>query len=383
MGMPYPHELYTEYDAELGGRVADLLRGVRTQEAMVGSYTSQDNLAHLRDSLDWLASKLPVVNILYNCFEDWTVVLYLLKQSARAAFARENYEEGVFHKGDGANGKGWYDAVLASAFGSYMHYPGIALFTQPWPSADRPSPHLVALKGRRFVSVTEADKMAIVSANFKSLRDHSTTLTARNLYKDLISFPPSFMVMISTNVDPTFTSADGGVERSLSVVNWPLKFCKAPEPGTCQRQVDAGLKSPAAVALFAKQLVWLLIQVDTAWMDYNDSRVGPQPVAVRSAISNFLAQDSTDLALEYLTHLCHVVDGPAEASSPADLRKGFTEWMRTPNSRNGRREAGEALGKHAAEIATAVGHRYRMIGTQRGFLARGPAPAGEASSSRG
>ena len=143
------------------------------------------------------------------------------------------------------------------------------MLTQTWPAGDKPSPHLIGCKGRRFVSITEAEKKGVInSSNFKTLRDHSSILSCRNLFKDMTAFRVQFMLQMSTNITPSFSSLDGGVERSLAVVDWLLKFCNRPTSGTNERPIDSTLKSQKVVEAHAVQIVYLLMKVDSAWAGF-------------------------------------------------------------------------------------------------------------------
>ena len=109
MGIDYPgarmaawDDMDIEYERrryKLGTFLEETLVLARTQEAMIDEYGEAHNVNGLTPRFNKRACCFDVLSILYGCFEDWPVTLDLLKQTARGAFARENYEEGVFHKG--------------------------------------------------------------------------------------------------------------------------------------------------------------------------------------------------------------------------------------------------------------------------------------------
>ena len=291
-----------------------------------------------------------------------------MKQTARGAFARENYEEGVFHKGEGSNGKGWWDAVLSKAFGTYVYHPGLALLTQAWPGGDKASPHVIGCKGRRFVCISEADKKGtIISSSYKTLRDHSSVLTARNLYKDLASFRVQFMMQLSTNVTPAFTSNDGGVERSLVVIEWPLKFTRNPKVGTAERLIKTTLKSEKSTEDHAVQLVYILMKVDRAWRNFEDSRVSPQPVAVQVATAKFLKKEDDDQALEFLRMDTDTTAVASQATTDSQIVRAFRTYIGR-QGRDALKEAREALEKHLFGVAGEGRRLYRQKGAQANYV---------------
>ena len=208
-------------------------------------------------------------------------------------FSREQYEESVFFKGEGRNGKGWLNGLLSYLLGTYMSQPALVLFTRPFPGGETPSPHVLALRGVRIVAVTETEaKSIILSSNYKQLRDHSSMLSGRNLYKDLVHFHPHFGVMFATNIPISFTSMDGGVLRSITVMVWPFSFCSNPKPKggeTNERQIDVNLKKDHAQRhVHAVQLLYLLSKLDKVMESLpGDSLVGPRPVSVQEATALF------------------------------------------------------------------------------------------------
>ena len=214
----------------------------------------------------------------------------MLKEVARMVFSREQYEESVFFKGEGRNGKGWLNGLLSYLLGTYMSQPALELFTRPFPAGDKPSPHVLALRGVRIVAVTETEaKATILSSNYKMLRDHSSKLSGRNLFKDTVEFFVQFGVMFATNIPISFTSMDGGVMRSLTVVVWPFSFCQNPKGGeTNERQIDVRLKKDRDLRhMHAVQLLYLMSKLDAVMMTWGDSLVGPRPEAVQEATAIF------------------------------------------------------------------------------------------------
>jgi hypothetical protein len=355
--------------ATLGDFIAETLRLARTHEAMIGEYTEHKNLNHLTARFDAISRHLHVLQTLYSCFEDWPTTIYLLKQTARGAFAREQYEEGVFHKGEGCNGKGWFDAVLTKAFGSYIYHPGQALLTSPWPGGDRPSPHLLGCKGRRFVSITEAErsgKGTIISSSYKILRDHSSILSARNLYKDMTSFRVQFMMQLSTNVTTAFTSLDGGIERSLAVVPWPFRFVRRPAAED-ERHIDSSLKSEAVVAKHAVELVYLLMLVDAAWKDFDDCRVSPMPTMVQEATKKFLMKDTEDQVSLFVHERTEVVDDVRGASTDAQIVRALRSFLQLKGAK-GLQESREALEAHFFAVTSDGRRLMRPKGRQSGYV---------------
>jgi hypothetical protein len=116
---------------------------------------------------------------------------------------------------------------------------------------------------------------------------------------------------------------DGGVLRSLAVVEWPFNFRDNPQLGTNQRRIDTKLKRDGP-ARHAAELVLVLLAVDKAWgKDIDNSRVLPQPVLVKTATAKFVPNDEEDQVAEFLRTKTTVVTDPAEASTNAKVMKAL------------------------------------------------------------
>ncbi|CAJ1345956.1 unnamed protein product, partial [Effrenium voratum] len=55
-----------------------------------------------------------------------------------------------------------------------------------------------------------------------------TRVQARDLFIDIVEFQVQFGMILSTNKSISFTDLDGGVERRLSIVPWPMRFTRPP-----------------------------------------------------------------------------------------------------------------------------------------------------------
>eukprot|EP00973_Karenia_brevis_P064353 8941710-Karenia_brevis.AAC.1 len=95
----------------------------------------------------------------------------------------------------------------------------------------------------------------------KTLRDPSSVLQARNLYRDTIEFHPYAGIEISTNVDVKFSTMDGGIRRCLTSCRWPFQFTSHPQADN-ERLVDVSLKDRQKIQSDLPGLCWLLFKID-------------------------------------------------------------------------------------------------------------------------
>ena len=158
----------------VGKRLVETLFKVKSLEALQGAeYRDIDIFPEEMKALLWeTLGTFEAVRFLYSCFEDWSTVIFVLKQAARKLTARTQYEEILLHQGVGKNGKGVWTELLRKLFGSYTANPPLKMLCSVPPGADSPNPGLVALRGRRFLPITEMEATCrLNSGTMKLLRD--------------------------------------------------------------------------------------------------------------------------------------------------------------------------------------------------------------------
>ena len=157
----------------------------------------------------------------------------------------------------------------------------------------------------------------------KMLRDQSTELKARGLYKGLVKFSPQFLSFFAANMDFEFNAIDGGVERSFTGLNWPFHFKTAPTPGTIERKLENVKTESYIKEHIVPGLDLLLRAVDTHLLkDYAETVVLPRPYVVMQATTT-LHRDKDDAALdEFMGKLAHE-DEWKNASTRPQITKMF------------------------------------------------------------
>jgi phage/plasmid-associated DNA primase len=247
----------------------------------------------------------------------------LLKHCARAKYAREVFEEILFNTGDGKNGKGLVSTILKVYFGEYCCEPKPEIFSG---NADPNgvSPAFLELRGRRIVLLTDAEAGTKFKAGLlKMLRDQSTELKARGLYKGLVKFSPQFLGFFAANMDFEFNAIDGGVERSFTGLHWPFHFKAAPTPGTNERMFE-NIKNERYIREYIIPGLDLLLRaVDTHFLkDYTETVVLPRPHVIMQATAT-LHRDKDDAALDEFMGKLGREDDWKEASTRPQITKMF------------------------------------------------------------
>jgi len=141
-----------------------------------------------------------------------------------------------------------------------------------------------------------------------------------------MEFQPIAGIEISTNVKVKFTSMDGGIERSLTGLTWPFRFVKAVSQDY-ERPVDTSLKQAGKVEKMLPGLCFVLLQVDTMFTStWNDSMVGPRPVAVLATTREATRIDNLSSLEEFIETMTVTTMNPKEAATEGQLVKAFTGY---------------------------------------------------------
>jgi putative DNA primase/helicase len=127
----------------------------------------------------------------------------------------------LFLYGDGANGKSTFIRVLEWLFGSYGHKAQAETFMQTKRDREsgRPSPELLALKGKRLVTVQEtAQQHRLNETLIKDLTGRDS-ITARGIFaKAETTFMPQFTLWMFGNHRPNIKDTSAGTWRRVRLI---------------------------------------------------------------------------------------------------------------------------------------------------------------------
>jgi putative DNA primase/helicase len=150
-------------------------------------------------------------------------------------------DDAVFLIGTGSNGKSsWASEGVLRAVGDYGILAAETLITRSTESSGA-TPERMALRGCRFVVIEELPEgRSLAIASIKRITGMSV-ITARDLYKDLVTYNASHTLFVSANYDPTVAEVDEGSWRRLCKIVFPYQFKTVPD-GPGQLQGRSGLK---------------------------------------------------------------------------------------------------------------------------------------------
>jgi putative DNA primase/helicase len=201
----------------------------------------------------------------------------------------------VLH-GEGANGKSTALNAVRSVLGSYAkHTPTDTLVAK----AGGASNDLARLAGTRFVTASEANAdQRLADALLKQVTGDEP-IVARFLFKEFISFRPTFKLFLATNQLPQVNGNDPAIWRRIRTIPFTRVF--APE------EQDRELADKLA-AERAGILAWIILGA-VNW--YRDGL--PTPAAVRAANADYRAE--MDTVGQFIEERCDVAADAAVSAS--------------------------------------------------------------------
>ena len=270
-------------------------------------------------ALDNCSSFIPALAFLNSICGTWERALYCAKHLARATFALP-YQEHLWTRGPGANGKDTLANLMQALLGGYFaNLPCEALMGSR--DMDAPSQTLLALKGKRFAAVREIAKgVKIRSHVYKTISDPKGKLKARGLYGADVEFSPHFLVYLCSNVPVDIDDSSGGSARRTRILDLPFNFVEDPcAANERQKDVSLELQFPSWRSSFFA----LLVEVHQHFLTRNQSNVTPVPPEVVDAVEEELEEPWMALLEEFVRDSLMPASKAADASSAAEIREAF------------------------------------------------------------
>jgi hypothetical protein len=266
---------------------------------------------------------LPALGFLFDICGSWDRTLYCTKHLARATFALP-YQEHLWTRGPGANGKDTLANLMQALLGSYFgNLPCEALTGGR--EMDAPSQTMLSLKGKRFAAVHEIARNAKIRSHiYKTIADPKGKLKSRGLYGKDEEFSPHFLLYLCSNVPVDLDDSSGGSARRTRILDLPFNFVEAPEAANEKRK-DAALElkfdSWRATLFFLLRLVYRRFLKDK-----NQTNVTPVPQEVREAVEEELEEPWMERLAEFVREHLEAAAHARDSSSAAEIREAFARY---------------------------------------------------------
>ncbi len=262
-----------------------------------------------------------------------------------------NEEVLFFTYGDGKNGKSKFTETIQALLSEYGVKAAAETFMLKKSDRGAASPELVALIGRRFVSVSEVGGGQSFSEALLKDMTGGDTMTARPLYQNEVNFRPLFKLWFYGNVRPTINGTDGGIWRRMMLIPFKVTI---PEKERDQRLL------PKLLAELPGILNWAL----AGCRQWQAEGLNP-PKSVLTATEDY--RKDMDTIGAFLEEKCARDDSYTARS--AELYEAYTEWSKAAGEKPVTQNAfGHSLTQRGMErYRTGGGFKWRGIGL------RGPA----------
>lgn len=253
--------------------------------------------------------------------------------------------------GRGGTGKSTLLEALASMLGEYAAViPFDALRARE--SASAPRPELAATRGARLVTASEVrEGMEIDAALLKSLSG-GDTLNVRGLFRDPMTFRPTFTLWLAANHPPALNRMDSGARRRLAV----LPFDREVPSGTLDLELRLRLRHPTA----RRALLAMAVRGCLAWKQAG--QVGCCR-AVDDAKLRYWEGDMAETLLKFVDEIC--VRAPDAWTTTAAVRSALEGFAKERQARlPADRQLAECLrlrGFEKADRGGARGWRLRLL----------------------
>lgn len=166
-----------------------------------------------------------VEQLIDNLLPEPRLKLEVMTRLAESFFtSRNNHKYFVQLYGEGNNGKTTLMRILQTAFPKWVMMPNVENLLARNRNPDGPQPWLVQVKTARILGLEEPPKGAKFDASLLKLLRGNGVVTGRGLYKDLVSYVPSFTLWIATNSLVEIDLVDQAIQNSLHSFNLPSYF---------------------------------------------------------------------------------------------------------------------------------------------------------------
>ncbi|PWF88028.1 hypothetical protein CIK52_01645 [Kocuria rosea] len=281
---------------------------------------------------------------------DPEVRAFLARYVGQALFGAVREQKLVILTGEGSNGKSVFADALRHALGEAKTggyaatAPPDMLLVRKDTSAFDGS---VELRGARWAVLSETEKGRELNVAMVKRLTGGDPITARNLYKPLITFEPSHTLAMVANDPPHIPDTGHAIWRRVLVVPWNVKFADTPEK-VAEGLPPADLDLPAKLAADADAVLAWAVE---GWTDYQarDGLAAPDAVQIATAAYR---EDNDDVA-QFLNDCTQPAGG--QVVGVKAMHDRYVLWARAMSKERhlGRKEFSKELDAHKSS------HQFR------------------------
>ena len=270
-----------------------------------------------------------------------------LQRAVGYSLTGETREEVLFFTyGQGKNGKSKFTETLQALLNEYGVKAAAETFMLKKSTRGAATPELVALIGRRFVSVSEVEGGQSFSEALLKDMTGGDTMTARPMYRNEINFRPLFKLWFYGNVRPRIDGTDDGIWRRMMLI--PFKV-------TIPKEEQDKQLLPKLLSELPGILNWAL----EGCQQWQADGLNP-PASVMSATDEY--RQDMDTIGAFLEEKCERYE--KHTVRAADIYESYTEWSKASGEKPVTQNAfGHSLTQRGLErFRTGSGFKWRGVG---------------------
>lgn len=208
--------------------------------------------------------------------------------------------------------------------GGYFKDIKANLLTKERPSADKPAPELLNMKGKRLIVASEPEAGSRINVGFLKFLTGNDPLGGRWLHGNTeVSFSPQHCLWLLCNSIPSLDAHDEAVWDRSRVLEFPFHFVDNPEH-ELERKIDRTIKR--RIPKLAPQLMLIILE---AYGKYKREGLAPSP---RMLDFTKTVRNANDIYVQFVDECVDVTLCKEHRIRKGDLEKLCKDWIAAQSS---------------------------------------------------
>ena len=176
-------------------------------------------------SYDWDASASRWDAFVRRVLPNKDIRRYVQKATGQALTGKVEQQAFYVNHGFGENGKSTFFDTIISMMGEYAGTIDIDVLMARKQNGNA-SPELAALKGKRLIVSSENEQGQRLKEGLVKRLTGDKTITARELYKGVMTFERQFKLFMHVNHRPEIMGTDHAMWRRVRLISWEVRITK-------------------------------------------------------------------------------------------------------------------------------------------------------------
>jgi phage/plasmid-associated DNA primase len=263
-----------------------------------------------------------VMDFLKSIMPDKKMFKYLLGIMSLCLTGDVSREEFYIVTGSGSNGKSKLFNLASLTLGDYYKPLDVRALTQKRANSSTASPEFYDKLGVRLAEIDEPEANAqLMSGISKLIAGGTDKIPTRGLYEGAIVYMEVlFKPFLLCNKMPDLSNVDGGMERRIRVISFPMKFVRKPTPGTNERPINEKLSEEMKEwpEVFASILTEIYHMVE-------DKGLATPPQVLQDS-KDYIAKN--DRIMEYMLDVYEVDDDSDSKIPVKEIARQMRAWYK-------------------------------------------------------